>query len=155
MSYLRSPRTWKSDVSWKKGLYLGLGVQEYFLFDPNGEYFQPLLQGFQLEDGVYRPIPLIANERGVLGVHSAVLGIELWVQTNDDPAMPYVLRLWDAAANAWLPTPEGETRAREEAEARADSEAQARQQAEARLLDNIDIRNDINDIHRNRRGDSS
>jgi len=116
----------------EKGLYLGLGVQEYFLFDPNGEYFQPLLQGFQLEDGVYHAMPLIAGERGVLGLRSAVLGVEMWAQTNDDPAMPYVLRLWDAAANAWLPTPEGETRAREEAELRADAEVQACRQAEAR-----------------------
>jgi len=100
----------------------------------------PLLQGFQLEDGIYHSMPLIAGERGVMGLQSAVLGVELWAQTNDDPTMPYVLRLWDPAANAWLPTPEGETRAREEAEmraaaseARADSEAQARKQAEARL----------------------
>jgi Uma2 family endonuclease len=137
---IASPRTWKADVSWKKGLYLGLGVQEYFLFDPSSEYFQPLLQGFQLEDGIYHPMPLIAGEHGVLGLRSAVLGVELWAQTNDDPAMPYVLRLWVSAANAWLPTPEGETRAREEAEmrataseARATAESQARQQAEARL----------------------
>jgi hypothetical protein len=129
---IASPRTWKSDLSWKKGLYLGLGVEEYFLFDPNGEYFQPLLQGFQLEDEVYRPMPLIAGERGVLGLRSAALGVELWAQTNDDPAMPYVLRLWDAAANTWLPTPEGETRARVEAELRAAAEVLARKQAEAR-----------------------
>jgi hypothetical protein len=137
---IASPRTWKSDVSWKKGLYLGLGVQEYFLFDPGGDYFQPLLQGFQLEDGVYRSMPLINGERGVMGLQSAALGVELWAQTTDDPAMPYVLRLWDPAVNAWLPTPEGETRAREEAEmraatseARAAAESQARKQAEARL----------------------
>ncbi len=137
---IASPRTWKADVSWKKGLYLGLGVQEYFLFDPSGEYFQPLLQGFQLEDGVYRLMASSTGERGVLGLQSAVLGVELWAQTNDDPAMPYVLRVWDIAANAWLPTPEGETRAREEAEmrataseARAVAESAARKQAEARL----------------------
>ena len=129
---IASPRTWKSDVTWKKGLYLGLGVEEYFLFDPGGEYFQPLLQGFQLEDDVYRPIPLLIDERGLMGVHSAALGIELWAQTNDDPAMPYVLRLWDAAANVWLPTPEGETRAREEAELRATASEARANEAEAR-----------------------
>jgi Uma2 family endonuclease len=129
---IASPRTWKSDVSWKKGLYLGLGVQEYFLFDPNGEYFQPLLQGFQLENDVYHPMPLITGERGVLGLQSAVLGVELWAQTNDDPAMPYVLRLWDTAANTWLPTPEGETRAREEAELRAAASEARATEAEAR-----------------------
>jgi hypothetical protein len=107
----------------------------------------PLLQGFQLEDGVYRALPLLAGERGVLGLQSAVFGVELWAQTNDDPTMPYVLRLWDASANAWLPTPEGETRAREEAElraaaseARANSEAHARQQAEARATIELQAR---------------
>jgi Uma2 family endonuclease len=137
---IASPRTWKADVTWQKGLYLGLGVQEYFLFDPIGDYFQPLLQGFQLEDGVYHLMASISGERGMIGLQSAVLGVELWAQTNDDPAMPYVLRLWDQAANAWLSTPEGETRAREEAElraaaseARAEAETLARQQAEARL----------------------
>ena len=50
---IASPRTWKSDVSWKKGLYLGLGVQEYFLFDPKGEDFQPILQAFQLVEAFF------------------------------------------------------------------------------------------------------
>jgi hypothetical protein len=52
--------------------------------------------------------------------------------------MPYVLRLWARATSAWLPTPESETRAREEAEmrataseARATAESQARKHAEA------------------------
>jgi Uma2 family endonuclease len=41
----------------KKELYARLGVEEYFLHDPLGEYLKPLLQGFRLEDGKYVPIP--------------------------------------------------------------------------------------------------
>ena len=129
---IASRRTWQADVTWKKGLYQGLGIAEYFLFDPHGEYFKPLLQGYQLEDDVYRPIAALTGERGTLGLPSAALGVELWAQPSPDPAMPFMLRLWDAAGQAWLPTSESETRAREEAELRAHHEAQAREEAELR-----------------------
>jgi Uma2 family endonuclease len=123
---IASSRTWKADLTWKKGLYLGLGIEEYVLFDPTGEYFQPPLQGFQLQEGIYRAMPTLGSDRGVIGLQSAVLDVELWMQSNDDPNMPFVLRIWDRSAGIWLPTPEGETQAREQAEARAE-------QAEARL----------------------
>ncbi len=134
---IASKRTWQADVTWKKGLYQGLGVQEYFLFDPNGEYFQPVLQGYRLEEDSYRPMaPLeTTDQRGVLGLWSDMLGVEMWAQPNVVPAMPFILRLWDIAASIWLPTPEGETLARIEAEARAHAEAAARAEAEARAAD--------------------
>jgi Uma2 family endonuclease len=40
----------------KKGCYERLGVEEYFLHDPYGEYLKPRLQGFRLVEGRYRPI---------------------------------------------------------------------------------------------------
>lgn len=40
----------------KKELYARLGVEEYFLHDPLGEYLRPSLQGFRLVDGKYDPI---------------------------------------------------------------------------------------------------
>jgi Uma2 family endonuclease len=40
----------------KKEVYARIGVREYFLFDPLGEYLKPSLQGFRLEAGDYRPI---------------------------------------------------------------------------------------------------
>ena len=46
------------DIGEKKGLYEYLGVQEYFLFDPLGDYLKPRLQGFRLTRGQYSPIPL-------------------------------------------------------------------------------------------------
>ena len=48
-----SPNTWREDVERKPGIYAGLGVSEYFLFDPTGEHYTPRLQGYRLVDGAY------------------------------------------------------------------------------------------------------
>jgi len=44
------------DQGTKKALYAGLGVGEYFLFDPLQEYLKPPLQGFRLHGESYAPI---------------------------------------------------------------------------------------------------
>jgi len=49
------------DLGTKRALYEMLGVKEYFLFDPLREYLSPPLQGFELEEGLYRPLPLSAE----------------------------------------------------------------------------------------------
>jgi len=46
--------TRREDFSQKKICYERLGVEEYFLHDPLGEYLDPPLQGFRLVDGYYR-----------------------------------------------------------------------------------------------------
>jgi Uma2 family endonuclease len=48
----------------KKDLYARLGVEEYFLDDPLGEYLEPALQGFRLVRGRYEPIE--PDEEGML-----------------------------------------------------------------------------------------
>lgn len=40
----------------KPRVYAELGVAEYFVFDPEGEYLEPRLQGFRLTRGRYVPI---------------------------------------------------------------------------------------------------
>ena len=130
---IASAGTWQADLTWKRGLYQGLDIQEYFLFDPLAEYLDPLLQGYCLEGGVYvRLTPLPGGERGVLGLASRVLNLELWARPDGGEGMPYVLRLYDPQAGIWLPTPAEEAEARRAAEARAAHEAQARRAAEAR-----------------------
>lgn len=138
-----SERSWRGDLGWKWGLYQGLGVREYFLFDPTGEHFSPVLQGYRLgEPGKesYRRLPLIASPAGEtglvspgsaepqfgiaspageIGLISEVLGLELWVKADGGEGMPWVLRLYDPRADQWLPTPAGEAEARRAAEARA------------------------------------
>jgi len=114
-----SEGTWRADVSWKRGLYQGLGVQEYFLFDPLAEYLNPLLQGYRLEGEVYVKVASLAEgEQGVMGLVSQVLGLELWARSDGGEGMPYVLRLYDPEAGAWLPTPAEEAEARRAAQAR-------------------------------------
>lgn len=51
-----SAGTWREDLEDKYELYESLGVNEYFVFDPEGAYVRPALRGFRLQDGVYRPI---------------------------------------------------------------------------------------------------
>lgn len=114
-----SPSSWQADVGWKRGLYQGLGIREYFIFDPTGEHLDPLLRGYRLVREIYEPLPLIQGERGLMGLMSEVLGLELWVKENGGAGMPYVLRLYDPGSGEWLRTPEEEAEARRAAEARA------------------------------------
>jgi Uma2 family endonuclease len=53
---ITSKSTRDEDLSKKKLVYARLGVEEYFLFDPRGEYLEPQLQGFRLSRGKYQPI---------------------------------------------------------------------------------------------------
>ncbi len=121
------------DLGSKKGIYAYLGVREYFLFDPVGEYLQPVLQGYRLEETNYRPIPLLEAEEGGIRLASTVLGLEMRVEEG-------MLRLYDPATGERLLTPleaqearRQEVRRRQQAEARARREAERRRQAEARL----------------------
>lgn len=114
-----SRSTRKEDLGPKKGTYEMLRVREYFLFDPLGEYLEPPLVGYWLEEDVYRRV---AGERLV----SEVLELELRVEGS---------RLWlyDLETGEKLLSPLEAQAARREAEARAEAaEARAEQEATAR-----------------------
>lgn len=116
---LTSKRTRYEDLGAKKGIYEVLGVQEYFLFDPLGEYLRPPLMAFRLLPEGYRQVeeePLI----------SQVLGLELRVEGN-------LLRLVDPRTGEKLLTPQEAQEARRQAEQRAAEEVEARRKAEAEL----------------------
>ena len=51
-----SASTRGEDLGEKKELYQRLGVEEYFLHDPLGDYLEPRLQGYRLFLGRYLPI---------------------------------------------------------------------------------------------------
>ena len=53
-----SDTTRDEDLSDKLTVYEQLGVDEYFLFDPLGDYLDPRLQGHRLVNGSYQPAPL-------------------------------------------------------------------------------------------------
>ena len=118
---LTSRSTRREDLRSKYDLYERLGVREYFLFDPLGEYLRPPCRGYRLQQGRYRS--LAPAEDGSLG--SAALGLALYGRGTQ-------LRLYDPAGQRWLPTPQEETGARRVAEERASVEAEARRVAEER-----------------------
>jgi Uma2 family endonuclease len=53
---MTSPSTKKEDDGAKKHLYAQIGIQEYWQFDPKGEWIKEQLRGHQLENGQYHPI---------------------------------------------------------------------------------------------------
>lgn len=68
-------------------------VQEYFLFDPLGDYLAPPLQGYRLRRGQYTAIRAVKGR-----LPSQVLGLHLESTGKD-------LRLFDSATGNWLVTP--------------------------------------------------
>jgi Uma2 family endonuclease len=109
------------DLGTKRALYAMLGVQEYFLYDPLGEYLRPPLQGYRLQQGEYER--MLPGDQGQLV--SQTLSLELRLQDGQ-------LLVVNPATGERLLTPaEAHTARRTEAEARQ-AEATARQAAEAR-----------------------
>jgi Uma2 family endonuclease len=53
---MTSPSTRHQDEGFKKDLYEQMGVEEYWQFDPKGEWITDGLQGYRLVEGVYQPI---------------------------------------------------------------------------------------------------
>ncbi len=102
-----SKSTASEDLRRKKALYEGLGIEEYFLFDPREEYLHPRLQGYWLVNGRYQPIPV--EKDGSL--RSRTTGLILRPEGTD-------LRLIDAATGERLLGHREETVARLAAEDR-------------------------------------
>ena len=122
------------DAGRKREVYASLGVGEYWLFDPTGDWLAPRLQGFRLHAGAYRPLPSVASVGGGLGLHSEALGLDV---RHDAEGR---LRFHDPESGEDLPAHEEmrerveeEIAARRVAEARLGEEAAARRAAETRL----------------------
>ena len=116
------------DEGRKRRVYAALGVEEYFLFDPRGEYLSPPLQGYRLHGSAYRALPaVVVLPDGALSVHSEVLGLDL-----RDLREAQMLRLHDPATGQDLLTYREEAAARRMAEARiAELEARLRESGNA------------------------
>lgn len=122
---MASENTWRDDLGTKFWRYEELGVREYFLFDPEGLYLVPVLQGFRLNRSAYRRL-LSADD-----VLESELGFKLRAEGQ-------VLRLIDAKTGQPVPTrAEAVERATQLADAeqrRADAEQQ-RAEAERQRAD--------------------
>ena len=84
---MTSRSTRLEDKGNKRALYALLGVREYFLFDPLGEYLTPPLQGFTLVGDEYAALPVESDG----GIISRELGLKLSREET-------VLRLFDLAS---------------------------------------------------------
>jgi hypothetical protein len=58
---IASRRTWRVDLGEKRHLYASLGVKEYIVFDPEGCYIRPVLQGFRTVRGKSMPMKPVAD----------------------------------------------------------------------------------------------
>jgi Uma2 family endonuclease len=124
--------TWRIDVNKKPAEYAGIGVKEYFVFDPEGKYLDPVLQGFRTVKG--KPVPMKPAADGSLV--SKQLGLRLVAEGE-------MLRLIDMETGEPIPTKderteqerqlkEQERQLREQAEQHAAQERQLREQADQR-----------------------
>ena len=128
-----SRKTRRKDTLVKPELYARLGVKEYFMFDPLGEYLDPPLQGYRLVDNDYERIEPGDDEaldsqelRLRLRIHEGHLDFVRW-DTGERLLTRYERAQQEAAAR------QHEAAAKRREAARADQEAEARQrEAEAR-----------------------
>ena len=96
---IASPSTWEWDAEGKRSIYAGLGVTEYWRFDPTGKCFTPPLVGETLSNGQYQELPLQRDGAGTIWGHSELLGLDICVLPGLE------LRLYDPAGGQWLLTP--------------------------------------------------
>jgi Uma2 family endonuclease len=94
------------DLGTKRAVYAMLGVREYFLYDPLGEYLRPPLQGYLLQEGEYQRL----SPGGEGELTSQVLGVELRLEAGR-------LRVVDPTTGERLLTPAEAQAARRAAEA--------------------------------------
>jgi Uma2 family endonuclease len=114
---MTSPKTRNEDTGTQKSLYENLGVQEYWLFDPKGEWLEPRLKGYTLVEEVYQPIT-----DGVSQV------LQLRLETEDS-----LIRFYRLDNGAALLTPDEIAQTlSQERDARA-QELRQKEQAEAEL----------------------
>ncbi|MEM8642695.1 MAG: Uma2 family endonuclease [Cyanobacteria bacterium P01_G01_bin.54] len=101
-----SKKTRNNDSVTKPIIYAGMGVKEYFQYDPTGDYLRPALQGFRLVEGDYQAInlklddPQLGEQMG-LHLYSEVLNLELQLSAEG------IFRFWNPqTASFYLPANE-------------------------------------------------
>ena len=73
-----SEHKYNEDINKKPGLYAGIGIGEYWRFDPTGgEWYGYALAGDILVNGVYQPIPLTTGPDGTVWGYSPALDLSL------------------------------------------------------------------------------
>jgi len=134
---ITSRSTKKEDEINKPKLYASLGVQEYFQYDPTGDYLKPQLKGQRLVNGQYQAIATQAeSEDGEYTLFSETLGLDLTLKAPQASILSglapasFDLRFYDPISKTQLLTFEETEEARTQAEALQQQAEQAQQQAE-------------------------
>jgi Uma2 family endonuclease len=119
-----SNSTKADDAGSKKGLYAFLGVQEYYLFDPTGDYLPVSLIGYRLERGEY-----VARQPNADGsLESPLLGLRLVPEDQ-------LLRFVNLATGEALPLYGEAVEIAQRQRTRAEAEAQRADAAEQRVAE--------------------
>ena len=92
---ITSNTTKKVDEEQKPITYQNLGVEEYFQYDPTGDYLKQQIKGVRLVEGVYQPIAKNVASGGVMSMYSETLGLDLRLIGKE-------LRFYDSQTNKKL-----------------------------------------------------
>lgn len=122
-----SPSTWQQDAAEKRDIYAGMGVSEYWRYDPTGSFFSPELVGERLVGGVYQQIKVTTDSEGILRGRSDVLGLDICARPGLE------LRLYDPEGGQYLRT----HRESEEALQAAEAGRQAAEEEITRLREQL------------------
>jgi Uma2 family endonuclease len=133
-----SDSTRREDTDFKKKLYQRLGVKEYYLYDPTGDYLKERLFGYRLVGNRYVAVRL---PKGSDRLYSDVVGLDL-VLVSDQ------LRLYDPGSRRFLLTPSEAAEARRQADAARQHAEDARRQADAARQHAEDARRQAEDAQR-------
>jgi Uma2 family endonuclease len=144
---MTSEGTQDHDKTFKKTLYEQLGVQEYWLFDPRGEWVAGQLEGYRLEHGLYRSIsdgrsdPLklqLKVEGQLIGFYREDNGEKLLIPQELHQALKreaLARQQAEQQAERERQRAEQERQRAEQERQRAEQERQRADQAEARLAE--------------------
>jgi len=128
---MTSAGTQEKDQVFKKMLYEQLGVKEYWLFDPKGEWIEEKLRGYRLQGEIYEPItdsrsePLqlrLQIEESIIGFYREDTGEKLLIPDE----------LAEALQQEVVARQQAEEQVEQERQ-RAEEERQRAEEAEAQL----------------------
>ncbi len=120
---ITSRSTRARDQTEKRELYERLGVEEYWRYDPTGDYLDPPLSGLCLSGGEYAELGPRRLADGTLALRSRVLGLELRIEGDE-------LRFFDPATGEYVLTLTESNEERQRAEQERQRAEQERQCAE-------------------------
>ncbi|MDE0668413.1 MAG: Uma2 family endonuclease [Acidimicrobiia bacterium] len=124
---IASGTTHGRDTDDKPAIYLEVGADEYWRFDPSGlGFYEPRLQGDRRAGDTWKPIEVVPDGDGRLVGRSGVLGLDVYAETHR-------LRFRDYRTGRWLSDPDDTRRERDAAEARATAAEARAKTAEAEL----------------------